>query len=47
MTLRLLNLPEMIVIVVIKEVLLLMIQHGRIIVVLLHRWSLRLPGLDA
>ena len=47
--LRLLNLPQMIVIVVIKEVLFLMIHHGRIIILLVlqHRGSLRLPGLDA
>lgn len=37
----------MIVIVVVKEVLFLMIQHGRIIVVPQHRGSLRLPGLNA
>jgi hypothetical protein len=39
----------MIVIVVIKEVLFLMIHQGRIIILLVlqHRGSLRLPGLDA
>ena len=39
----------MIVIVVIKEVLFLMIHHGRILILLVlqHRGSLRLPGLDA